>query len=71
MPWVTRTGGVVTGAFVHKQAFTSEYLDEAHPDVVAYRQPKTPPVSEFDALKAALIRKGHVSQSDIDDEKAR
>ena len=73
MPYVERRGGAVIGVYAQPQlGYAEESLPDGHPDLVAFaNRPVVTRVTDLEALMAALIRKGHVSQSDIDDEKAR
>jgi len=47
MPYVKRTGGVITALYARPQPGTAEdYLPEDHPDVVEYRTPRPPTDAE-------------------------
>lgn len=43
MPYVQRTGGAISGVFANFQpGFAEEWLDDDHPEVVAYLSPPDP-----------------------------
>ena len=64
MPYVSRdTNGNINGVFANPQDFTSEYLDDADPAVVAFLTPKAAPfsVSQRQA-RLALAQAGLLDQ---------
>ena len=63
MPYIDRDGqGVINGAYYVPQRASHPYLDEAHPEVVAYRTRPTPP-SPAASKRAALLADPLVPQS--------
>lgn len=56
MPYVQRNvGGAVCGCYAQPQAgYAEEFLDDANPEVVAYRATKTIDFSDTDNLDKAL-----------------
>lgn len=53
MPYVKRKEGIVVGEFPRKQeGYAEEFLDEDHPDVVAFRNP--PPPTDEERIDAAF-----------------
>ena len=75
MPYVERDSGTnaVKGLYANPQpGYAEEWLEDDDAEVVAFRAPAigpSPPrdaFAELDALKAALVKKNVVSDSDIE-----
>lgn len=54
MPWVSRhTDNTVNGTYHLKQpGYAEEYLDDDHPEVVAFRQPPPPGITIVEVVTA-------------------
>lgn len=59
MPYVQRQNGVVTGCFANAQpGYAEEFLEDDHPDVVAYRNPVSAQIAVIESARDAALLAG-------------